>query len=56
MQVDVSQLCYLHGADAIVSNDEKFMKKAFDFMYPSQSKRFFTAESFAKHLEEINAK
>ena len=30
---DISLLCYAHGMDLMVSNEEGFMKKAFDFMF-----------------------
>ena len=52
--IDISQLTYLHGADIIVSNDEKFMKKTFDFMYKGRSKRMMTCEQFVAYLKEID--
>ncbi len=49
--VDVSQLCYVNGVDLLVSNDEKFMKKAFDFMFEGQPKEMMTAENFGVWLK-----
>jgi hypothetical protein len=52
-QADYTQLAYLLWADAIVSNDQRFLRSAFDAMWRSAGKRFYTAEEFAKFIRAI---
>jgi len=52
-QVDFEQLCYLTWADIFVSNDQKFMRRAFDAIWKPRGKRLFTAEEFASLLKQL---
>jgi len=49
-QMDIHQLVYLKGLDMLVSNEQKFMKSAFDELYGKQKMYF----SLDKLLEFIN--
>jgi hypothetical protein len=52
-QADYEQLAFLTWADAVVSNDAKFFRLAFDALWKHRSKRIFTAEEFAEFATAI---
>lgn len=52
-QGDYEQLAYLVWADAIVSNDQGFLKQAFDTIWASEGKKLFTAEEFAAFSAKV---
>jgi hypothetical protein len=52
-QADYTQLAYLLWADVIVSNDQRFMRFAFDAMWRPLGKRLYAAEEFGRMLHAI---
>ncbi len=51
-RADATQLAYLTWADAIVSDDMKFMKEAFQLLH-SPPKQFFDLTSFIQYLSKL---
>jgi hypothetical protein len=49
-QVDIQLLCYLHRADALVSDDLGFLKNAFDELWKPLGKRLYTSAEFVDYL------
>lgn len=49
-QSDYEQLAYLVWADAMVSNEQRFLRKAFDAIWKPRGKRLLMAEDVADHL------
>lgn len=52
-QADYEQLAFLTWADAVVSNDAKFFRQAFDALWKPRGKRIFTAQEFAEFATAI---
>ena len=51
--MDISLLSYLHDLDILVSNETKFMRKAFEFLFRNEGKIMMTAQEFVRYLEKI---
>jgi len=51
---DAEQLCFLEDTDAIVSSDDKFMKRAFEELWRPRGKRMLTPEEFVKLLNQAS--
>lgn len=49
-QTDIQLLSYLHRADAIVSNDERFLKDAFTELWLPFRKQLLTTEQLVAFL------
>ena len=52
-QADYEQLAYLVWADVIVSNDTRFLRRAFDALWRPRGKLLKTAEEFTEFLHAI---
>ncbi len=52
---DATQLAYLTWADIIVSDDQRFMKAAFDLLYADKGKKFLTHRGFREYLDQLVA-
>jgi hypothetical protein len=52
-QSDWEQLSYLVWADIMVSNEERFLRKAFDALWKPRGKQLMTAEEFSDHLSSL---
>jgi hypothetical protein len=52
-QADLEILAHLLRADAIVSNELGFLKKAFAANWQSKRKTLFTSDEFAQHLRRL---
>jgi hypothetical protein len=52
-QEDYEQLAYLTWADVIVSDDQKFFRRAFDELWKPRGKRLETAEGFVALVERL---
>ena len=52
-QADFIQLAYLTWADIIVSNDQRFLRQAFEAIWKPRRKRLETAQSFAELANRI---
>ncbi len=50
-QVDIQLLSYLHRADVVVSNDERFLKDAFAELWLPKRKRLFSSEQLVTFLK-----
>jgi len=52
-QPDFEQLCYLNWADAFVSNERGFLKRAFTDLWEPRKKRLFTSEEFVDLVKRL---
>jgi hypothetical protein len=52
-KTDAEQLAFLEWADIFVSDDTKFMKRAFDFLYHDCPKKFMCSSDFISYLEQL---
>ncbi len=52
-QVDFEQLSYLTWADIVVSNDQRFFRKAFETLWKPRGKRLETSQSFAALVDRL---
>jgi hypothetical protein len=52
-QPDFEQLSFLNGADAIVSDDERFMKRAFDDLWKPRGKALYSSTEFISLIERL---
>lgn len=52
-RADAEQLAFLTWADIMVSDDTKFMREAFHFLYAGSNKQFFTLSQFLFYLDPI---
>lgn len=52
-QADYEQLAYLTWTDAVVSNDDRFFRQAFDTIWKPRGKRILSTEEFADLLTAI---
>jgi len=51
---DAEHLSFLLFADILVSDDEKYMKKAFDLLYKGTNKRILKLDQFLSFIDSIN--
>jgi len=52
-QMDIEQLSYMVGVDIIVSNEQKFMKAAFDTLWSPHGKRYMTTNEFVSFIDSM---
>ncbi len=52
-QMDIEQLSYMVGVDIIVSNEQKFMKTAFDTLWLQHRKRYMTTSEFVLFIDSM---
>jgi hypothetical protein len=52
-KLDAEQLAFLEWGDIFVSDDKRFMKKAFDLLFWDSSKRFMDSEDFIGFLKQL---
>jgi len=50
---DIYCLIYIHGVDILVSNEEKFMKKAFYALFGDTNKKYMQVEEFLDYLKNL---
>jgi hypothetical protein len=52
-QADLDLMTHLLRADVLVSNEEGFLRKAFDDLWRPRGKVLFTSEEFARFIERL---
>ena len=50
-QKDAEQLAFLIWADIMVSDDNQFMKKAFELLYSKTEKKFMSLTDFVRYMD-----